>query len=148
MAGFNQLEEATDNGAAFLSCARKYAAARGRPCRDDVSDVACARSLSGDEVDFLSNPTGMGFPTKLIKDLCGDALKSKIGGTYHPTVDGVEWTDYPLFMAQRGEISTDATLVIGDVANEGTMFTQGFRSKADKVPFAAMDAFLAAVPSV
>ena len=148
LAGFTQLEEATDNGAAFLSCARKYAAARGRPCRDDMSDVACARVLSGDEVDFLSNPTGSGFTTKLIKDLCGDALKARPGGSYHPTVDGVEWTDYPLVMAQRGEISIDATLLIGDVANEANMFTSQFIPEADKVPAAAMDAFLAAVPSI
>ena len=54
--GFSPLEKATTRGAGFLRCARAYAAARGHPCDEHVSDVECARSLSAEEVDFIHNP--------------------------------------------------------------------------------------------
>ena len=67
-------------------------------------------------------------------------------GGYHPTVDGVEWDDFPVEMAKRGEFAaTDAAVFIGDVANEVGRFLP---VREDQVSAATMDAILAAVPSI
>ena len=50
----------------------------------------------------------------MFQDICGESFSAE-GGAFHPTLDGVEWTDLPLEMAKRGEFSSDARVVMGDV---------------------------------
>ena len=79
---------------------------------DAASDVQleCLRAVPWDDLLYF---------TSVMSQACPDTSTP----LWQPTIDGYEWDQMPLDMAMVGGASKNVTLLLGDVADEGTLFT-------------------------
>jgi len=108
-----------------------------------TQQLDCMRSIRW--IDIL-------YMTTLVKskdtEVASLFSECKGGFGWTPVMDSYEWDTLPLAMAQRGQIVGNVTVLMGNVANEGTLFALSTLLNK-KVPNALeVDALLAAVWSL
>mmetsp|Transcript_9945 Transcript_9945/g.23407 ORF Transcript_9945/g.23407 Transcript_9945/m.23407 type:complete len:522 (-) Transcript_9945:629-2194(-) len=118
---FSYRPQATAQGTSFKSCVFEFLQSDlytgpdvdAKACSDDAaSDVQldCLRAVPWDHLLFF---------TSVMSQVCPDTSAP----LWQPTIDGHEWDQMPLNMAMVGGASENVTLILGDVADEGTLFT-------------------------
>jgi len=151
---FAEKVDAQKNGAVFKQCAftlltSKYytgptlnttGCSTEAPAADQLH---CLRAMRW--IDLL-------YMTQLVTlnntDIASTFKSCRSGFIWSPVIDAYEWSDTPAEMAQSGQIAKNVTVLMGSVANEGSLFTLDLLNSKKLPSKLEVDAILAAVFSL
>jgi len=100
----------------------------------NMSDLDCMRAMAWEDLLFMT--ANMIHNTTL-------GCNGNTSFSFTPVIDGYEWTDMPLNMAEGGGAIRDVAVMIGDVENEGRLFALALLASTPST--LAFDAALAAM---
>merc|ERR1712166_509815 len=148
---FAEKADAQKNGAMFKQCAFTFLSSKyytgpslnTTDCSTEspaAEQLRCLRAVRW--IDLL-------YLTKLVSandtDVASTFKSCREGFKWTPVIDGYEWDHTPAEMAQKGQIAKNVTVLLGSVANEGSLFTLGLLLSKKLPSKLEVDALLAAV---